>query len=92
MTQAKPRRKVVKALAKGQVTISSEFREALGIDTKTLLSISLVGDHLEVTPLRQDDETLLRYTEEDISRFLEEDKLDEETVQRVREFLKQGEL
>ncbi len=92
MTQAKPRRKVVKALAKGQVTIPSEFREALGIDTETLLSISLVGDHLEVTPLRQGDESLRRYTEEDISRFLEEDKLDEGTAQRVGELLERGEL
>ena len=62
ITQAKPRRKVVKALVKGQVTIPSEFREALGIDTETLLSISLLGDHLEVTPLRQADESLRRYT------------------------------
>ena len=51
-----------------------------------------MGDHLEVTPLRQADESLRRYTEEDISRFLEEDKLDEETAQRVRELLKRGEL
>jgi bifunctional DNA-binding transcriptional regulator/antitoxin component of YhaV-PrlF toxin-antitoxin module len=92
MTQAKLRRKVIKALAKGQVTIPSEFREALGIDTETLLSISLVGDHLEITPLRQGDEALRRYSEEDISRFLEEDRLDEETAQGVRELLRRGDL
>ncbi|MDO8567996.1 MAG: AbrB/MazE/SpoVT family DNA-binding domain-containing protein, partial [Dehalococcoidales bacterium] len=79
MPQTKTRRKVVKALAKGQITIPNEFRQALGIDAETLLSISLVGDHLEISPLRQGQETLRRYTEEDISRFLEEDKLDEET-------------
>ena len=92
MTPAKLRRKVIKALAKGQVTIPSEFREALGIDTETLLSISLVGDHLEIAPLRQGDEALRRYTEEDISRFLEEDRLDEETARRVRELLRRGDL
>ena len=92
MTQGKSRRKAVKALANGQVTIPSEFREALGIDAETLLSVSLVGDNLEVTPLRQADESLRRYTEEDISRFLEEDKLDEEAAQRVRELLKRGKL
>ena len=92
MLQAKPRRKVVKALAKGQITIPNEFRAALGIDAETLLSISLVEDHLEVTPLRPGEEALRRYTEEEIARFLEEDKLDEETARRVRELLRRGEL
>ena len=92
MLQAKPRRKVVKALAKGQITIPSEFRAALGIDAETLLSITLVEDHLEVTPLRPGEEALRRYTEEEIARFLEEDKLDEETARRVRELLRRGEL
>lgn len=92
MTQTKTRRKVVKTLAKGQVTIPSEFREALGINAETLLSISLMGDHLEIAPLRQGEEALRRYTEEDIARFLEEDKLDEETAWRVRELLQRGRL
>lgn len=92
MPQTKTRRKVVKSLAKGQITIPSEFREVLGIDAETLLSITLVGDHLELSPLRQGQEALRRYTEEDISRFLEEDKLDEETARRVRELLRRGAL
>ncbi len=92
MVQAKPRRKVIKALAKGQITIPNEFREALGIDAETLLSITLVEDHLEVTPLRPGEDALRHYTEEDIARFLEEDKLDEETAQRVRELVRRGEL
>ena len=92
MTQTKARRKVVKALAKGQVTIPSEFREVLGIYAETLLSISLVGDHLELAPLRQGDEALRRYTDQDISRFLEEDKLDQETARRVLDLVKRGVL
>lgn len=92
MTETKTSRKVVKALAKGQVTIPSQFREALGIDAETLLSVSLVGDHLEIAPLRQGEEALRRYTEEDISRFLEEDRLDQETARRVRELVRRGVL
>ena len=92
MTQAKPRRKVIRALAKGQVTIPSEFREALGIDAETLLSVSLMGDHLEIAPLRPGEEGLRRYSEEDIARFLKEDKLDQETARRVRELLRRGAL
>ena len=92
MALVKARRKVIKALAKGQVTIPSEFREALGIDAETLLSISLVGDHLEIAPLRPGEEALRRYAEEDITHFVEEDKLDEETARRVRELLRRGAL
>ncbi len=92
MAQTKPRRRVIKALAKGQITIPNEFRAALGIDAETLLSISLVEDHLEVTPLRPEEDALRRYTEEDIARFLDEDKLDEETARRIRELVRRREL
>ena len=92
MAQTKAVRKVVKALAKGQVTIPVEFREALGIEAETLLSVSVVGDHLEITPLRAGEEALRRYTDDDIARFLEEDKLDEETARRVSELLRRGDL
>ena len=91
MAQAKVRRRVVRVLAKGQVTIPNEFREILDIDTETLLSVSVVGDHLEMTPLREGEE-LRRYTEEDIARFLEEDKLNEETAKKVRELMGLGSL
>ncbi|MDA1349334.1 MAG: AbrB/MazE/SpoVT family DNA-binding domain-containing protein [Chloroflexi bacterium] len=91
MVQASPRRKVIKALAKGQITIPTEFRKVLGIEAETLLSISLVDDHLELTPLRETEDSLRRYTDEDISRFLEEDKLDEETARQVRQLLRRGE-
>jgi len=90
MTQTTVRRKVVKMLAKGQVTIPSEFRQALGINAETLLSVSLVGDHLEIATLRQSEEALWRYTEEDIACFLKEDKLDQETAQRIRALLAPG--
>ncbi len=92
MVQTKQRRKVIKALAKGQVTIPREFREALGIDAETLLSVSLVGNHLEIVPLRPGEEVLRHYTEGDIARFLEEDKLDQETARRVRDLLRRGAL
>lgn len=92
MAQTKVRRKVVKPMAKGQVTIPAEFREALGIDADTLLNISLVEDHLEIVPLRQGEEALRRYTQEEVSRFVEEDKLEPEIAQRVSELLRRGEL
>ncbi len=92
MAQVSQRRKVVRTQAKGQVTIPREFREALGIEAETLLSISLVGDRLEITPLRPDQEALRRYTDQDIERFMAEDRLDEETARRVQGLLKRGAL
>jgi AbrB family looped-hinge helix DNA binding protein len=77
---------------KGQITIPSEFREALGIGSETLLSMSVSGDRLEITPLRHGDEALRSYTDSDIERFLREDRLDEETAKKVRALLKRGEL
>lgn len=92
MTGSRTRRKVVKPLAKGQITIPAEFREALGIGAETLLSVSLFEDRLEIRPLPQGEEALRRYTEEEIARFLEEDKLDPETAMRVRGLLGRGQL
>ncbi len=92
MTAADVRRKVVKSLAKGQVTIPAEFREALGIEPDTLLDVSLVGDHLELIPLRQGEDVLRRYTEEEVSRFTDEDKLNPEVRKRVHKLLRQGAL
>ena len=40
MAQVKRRRKVMKALAKGQITIPSEFREALGIKPRASEDLS----------------------------------------------------
>jgi AbrB family looped-hinge helix DNA binding protein len=81
--------KVVKPHGKGQITIPNEFREALGITTDTLLTVSIVDDHLEIAPL-VDRGSIRRYSEEDIARFLEEDRLDPDTAQRVRDLVARG--
>ena len=92
MSEVVDRRKVVRTLAKGQVTLPTEFRAALGIEPETLLDVRLVGDHLEIKPLQTGGDELRRYSDEDIARFLEEDKLDEVTAKRVRDLLKRGSL
>ncbi len=82
--KAVARRKVIRALPKGQITIPGEFRKALGIGPETLLSVSLVKGHLEISLLDQHADGLRRYTAGDIERFLAEDRLDQETVRKVR--------
>ena len=90
MTQSKGARKIVKPLPDGQITIPAAFREALGIDADTPLSMRLVTDHLEMRPLRQGEGSLRLYTKKDIDGFNEEDELDPETAQGVGKLLRYG--
>ncbi|MDO8532603.1 MAG: AbrB/MazE/SpoVT family DNA-binding domain-containing protein [Dehalococcoidia bacterium] len=92
MVQTAKRRKIVRPLPKGQMTIPAAFREALGIGPDTLLSVTLVDDCLEVRPVRSDEESVRLYTDEDIQRLLEEDKLDPRTAARIRALLRKGKL
>lgn len=90
---AKLASKVVRPLAKGQVTIPAEFRRKLGIDTNTFLDVSLGEDNLVITPVKiRGGEALREYSDEDIERFLEEDKIDARTARRVRELLTKGKI
>ena len=44
--------KIVRPLRRGQITIPAEFREKLGLSEDSLLSITLRGSTLEITPVR----------------------------------------
>lgn len=44
--------KVIKPLRSGQITIPAEFREKLGIDTDTILQMSLVQGELRIKPIQ----------------------------------------
>ena len=80
----------VRVQAKGQITIPAEFRKKLGIDTDTLLDVTLTEGKLEITPIKiQDNEILREYTDKDIQRFLQEDKIDSQTAKKVRALLAQ---
>lgn len=44
--------KIVRPLRRGQITIPAEFRERLGLNEDSLLSVTLRGRTLEITPVR----------------------------------------
>lgn len=44
--------KIVRSLRSGQITIPAEFREKLGIDSDTLLQVSLMQDELRIKPVK----------------------------------------
>jgi len=87
--------KLVRPLSRGQITIPIEFRKKLGIDSNTILSLSLKGNKIEIVPaiVREvDDEDLREYTDKEISQFLQDDKIDQETVRTVKRLLTEGKL
>ena len=43
---------VIKSLRSGQITIPADFREKLGIDSATLLQISLMQGELRIKPVK----------------------------------------
>lgn len=44
--------KIVRPLRSGQITIPAEFREKLGINTNTILQVSLVQGELRIRPIQ----------------------------------------
>jgi AbrB family looped-hinge helix DNA binding protein len=89
MAVQKPLTRVVKPLAKGQITIPAEFRRRLGIDANTFLNLTLEEGKIEIIPLRlvPPQEGLREYSAEDIQRFIREDKLDPRTAAKIRKLL-----
>ena len=89
MPANKPLAKVVRPLAKGQITLPIEFRRRLKIDAGTILNLTLKGGRIEIVPLRPvpQEEALRGYAQDEIRRFLKEDRLDWRTAAKVRRLL-----
>ncbi len=90
MPEPKPLTKLVRPLAKGQITLPIEFRRRLNIDDQTILSLTLKGRQIEIVPLRPTPAKvdLRQYTRDDIDRFLKEDRLDRVTAAKLRRLLR----
>lgn len=86
-TQAKAR--LVKPLAKGQITLPVAFRRQLGIDATTILQVALREGKIEISPWRPParEEQLREYSSAKIRQFLKDDRLDAKTAARVRRLL-----
>lgn len=87
--------KLVRPLSRGQITIPIEFRKKLGINTDTLLSLALKGNKIEITPAvvrEAGEEELREYTDKEISQFLKDDKIDQETARTVKRLLAERKL
>lgn len=85
--RATPR--LVRPLAKGQITLPVAFRRKLGINATTILRVVLKQSKIEISPWRPpaEDERLRMYSSAKIRQFLKEDRLDAKTAGRVRRLL-----
>ncbi len=84
--------RVVQLPSRGQITLPTEFRRKLGLAEGDLMRMSLVGEKIEIQPLRTADARLRQYTETEIQQFLEDDKIDADTGAAVRRLLVAGAL
>ncbi|MHB0877437.1 MAG: AbrB/MazE/SpoVT family DNA-binding domain-containing protein [Anaerolineae bacterium] len=78
--------RVVRLPSRGQVTLPREFRQQLGLEEGDLIQMRLVEGRIEITPLAPEQHQRL-YTDAEISQFLEDDMIDEETAVAVRRML-----
>jgi bifunctional DNA-binding transcriptional regulator/antitoxin component of YhaV-PrlF toxin-antitoxin module len=81
--------RLVRPLAKGQITLPVAFRRELGIDAATILRVALRQGKIEISPWRPraEEEQLRTYSSAKIRQFLREDRLDAKTAARVRHLL-----
>lgn len=78
----------IKPLAKGQITIPVSFRRQLNIKNDTLLQAELMQDGIFLKPinLAWKEKYVRQFSDEEIKQWLEDDKLDEETLQKIKKF------
>ncbi len=84
-----PLSRLVRPLPKGQVTIPIAFRRRLNINDRTLLSVAVKGEKIEISPVRQggNEKKPREYSDAEIQRFLKEDRIDPKIASRVRRLL-----
>ncbi|MEW6681695.1 MAG: AbrB/MazE/SpoVT family DNA-binding domain-containing protein [Nitrospirota bacterium] len=81
--------RLIKPLAKGQITLPVAVRRQLGINEETLLRVSVKAGKIEIVPVRPVEGVaeMRDYTKAQIARFLAEDRIDSRTAARVRRLL-----
>ncbi len=84
--------RVIQMPSRGQITLPTDFRRKLGLTEGSLLQISLVGDKIEIKSAPTTDVKLRAYTETEISQFLADDMIDQQTATAVRRLLAEGAL
>lgn len=79
---------IIKPLAKGQITIPASFRKELGIKENTLFQAELKEDGVFLKPVNLDwkEKYIRQFSDEEIKQWLEDDKLDKKTLQKIKKY------
>ena len=91
--QEKSMTKILKPLSRGRITIPLEFRQKLKIGEGALLNLTLKDNKIYITPFtlnNNSEKDIRNYTNKEIAEFLDEDKIDQQTADIVRELLAEG--
>ena len=80
----------IKPLAKGQITIPISFRRELCIKENTLFQAELKKDGVFLKPIILDwkEQYIRDFSDEEIKQWLENDKLDRKTRQKLKKYFK----
>lgn len=80
---------ILKPLAKGQITIPKDFRDALGIDKTTYLKAELKKDKIILSPLSflNMDKYIRTYSDRQIKEFMVLDKLSSAVRKKAEKLL-----
>ena len=85
------RRRIIRPLPKGQITIPIAIRRELDITESSLLEIALEGERIVISKLDPSGDLAPRlYSDAEIAEFLAEDRISPETAERVRELMRAG--
>ncbi len=80
--------KYVQPQKKGMVTIPREYREILGIDESTILTVKIYKEGVFFKKIEKEDDQIEIYSKKRIQDFLEEDKIDAKTAKKLEKLLK----
>ena len=80
-------KKIVKTQEKGMITIPVEYRRKLDIQPNALMEARIVDNGILFTKLSGTDSATSIYSDEDISQWLEDDKLTPEAAAKIKKLL-----
>jgi bifunctional DNA-binding transcriptional regulator/antitoxin component of YhaV-PrlF toxin-antitoxin module len=78
--------------SRGQTTIPTDLHYRIGQREGSPLQIGLLGDRIEIQQAPTNNDRTREFTEAEISQFLADDRIDEQTVGVVRRLLAEGAL
>ena len=78
--------------SRDQTTIPANLHHGIGQTEGSLVQIGLLGERIEIQQASTSNITTWEFAEAEISQFLADDRLDEQTAEAIRRLLAEGAL